>query len=258
MKTVRVFLLMMILGLGFWNSISFAQVRLNTSNFNNWFVYSGDHKISSKWGLHLEAQARMNGINKWQQPFVRLGVNYHLNSNVFFTAGYVANQTYPYGDFGVPLRFPEHRIYEQLQIKNQINIFEFITRFRLEQRFSKLPVYDALLGRYTLGKYVYTNRVRVMNRVAIPLQGTTIEDKSFYLAIQDEAFINFGKNVGKNIFDQNRFYAGLGYKVPSVGRLELGYMEHTLFKSDGIKVENNHTLQIGLFSYMDLYKAKKR
>ena len=64
----------------------------------------------------------------------------------------------------------------------------------------------------------------------------------------DELFINFGKNVGANIFDQNRAYVALGYKVPILGRLEVGYMHQPLFKSDGIGVENNHTIMIGLMT----------
>lgn len=34
--------------------------------------------------------------------------------------------------------------------------------------------------------------------------------------------VNFGEKVGLNLFDQNRAYVALGYKVPKLGRLEVG------------------------------------
>ena len=77
-----------------------------------------------------------------------------------------------------------------------------------------------------------------------------------YATVYDEFFINFGKNVAANFLDQNRAYAGIGYKIPVVGKLEVGYMYQTIFKGDGVKIENNHTIQIGLSSNINFYKNK--
>jgi hypothetical protein len=62
--------------------------------------------------------------------------------------------------------------------------------------------------------------------------------------------------VGYNIFDQNRLYFALGYRMPKLGRLELGYLSQILNKSNGTQVENNNTLQIGLSSTLDFYKKR--
>jgi hypothetical protein len=38
--------------------------------------------------------------------------------------------------------------------------------------------------------------------------------------------------------------------------LEVGYLNQTLVKSDGKKIENNHTLQVGLSCTIDFVKKK--
>lgn len=235
---------------------SAAQVtRMHTTNNNAWFMYFGDHKLSKKWGIHLEAQLRRNDwIKNPQQLLLRTGINYHFNNNAFATAGYCFVETYPYGEFAVKASFPEHRLWEQLQIKNQLGRFEIVNRFRLEQRWMQLPV--LVNNKYQPGGAVYQNRFRLLNRFSIPFKGKTIADKSLYATVYDEFMLSFGKHVNMNIFDQNRAYAALGYKIPKLGKLEVGYMQQLILKSDGIRVENNHTLQVGLLSTIDFYKHK--
>jgi hypothetical protein len=229
----------------------FSQ-RQTTTNLNAWYMYFGDHKISDQFGIHLEAQWRRNGlVNTPMQLLLRPGINYTFSSTVFATIGYGFIETHPYGDFAVPASFPEHRIWEQLQFKNQQGIFEWISRFRLEQRFSKLPVMSD--DTFKPGNAVYTNRFRLFNRFSIPFNGRTITDHSLYVSVYDEIMINFGNNVGNNIFDQNRAYIAVGYKYPKLGKIELGYLHQQIFKTDGIKVENNNTIQLSLISNIPFY-----
>lgn len=235
-----------------------SQVQRKYANhYNGWYMYFGDHKISDKWGVHLEAQLRRNEvISKGQQLLLRTGINYHFNNQVFATVGYGYVETYSYGEFPAAAAYPESRIWEQVQIKSQLGISEFVSRFRLEQRFSQLPVAADPQLEAKPGPSVYTNRFRLLSRFSIPFKGKTIEDRSLYATAYDEFFINFGKNVGYNIFDQNRAYLALGYKLPKLGRLEVGYLNQLVFKGNGIQVENNHTLQIGLISTIPFYKQK--
>lgn len=235
------------------------SVRQSTANRHAWFMYFGDHKFSSKWGVHLEAQFRRNlNVVDAQQLLLRTGLNYHLNTQAFLTAGYCFVETYPYGAFPVKAKYPEHRFWEQVQMKTSIECVEWVSRFRLEQRFSQLPVLNTSTAMYEPGDAVYTNRFRLLNRFSLPLNGKTIQDKSIYLSAYDELFINAGKKTGVNVFDQNRLYMAIGYKIPKLGRLEAGYLEQTLVKSDGVRMENNHTLQLGLSSTIDFYKKKTK
>jgi hypothetical protein len=239
----------------FLSQVVLAQtVKKNyVQNNNACFMYFGDHKFSSKWGLHIESQLRRNEvISKPQQLLLRTGLNYHLNDNAFLTVGYCFVETYPYGDLPVKTRFPENRFWEQIQIKTQVKSIEWINRLRLEQRFSKLPVLDG--STYKPGPHVFTNRFRLLNRFSIPLKGKTITDKSFYISCYDEVFINFGKKVALNVFDQNRAYFALGYKIKNLGKLEMGYMFQSIQKGNGVDIEQNQTLQLGLSSTLDFFK----
>ncbi len=230
-----------------------AQVRTFTSNVNGWLVYTGSHKVSPKWGVHLEAQIRRHDVVKsWQQLFLRAGVNYHFNEHVFATAGYAFAETYPYGEFHVSHRFPEHRIWEQLQIRQYLGRSEWIHRFRLEQRFVRVP-----LTHDSEEPFVYSNRMRYMHRVSIPIGAREISPGKYYVSFFDEVMIAFGKEVRFNVFNQNRAYMGFGYCLPGRGRLEMGYMNQLDFKGDGVRVENNHTIQLSLSSPLAFYGRKK-
>lgn len=224
----------------------------------------GQIKISKHWNVGFETQCRRNDWGRLpQQLLLRTGINYELNKNVTLTSGYCFVKTYPYGKFPVQMAFPENRIWEQVQFKHQIGRLEQINRIRLEQRFSNLPILnsDSL---YKIGKSIYTNRLRILNRFSVPFKGKEIVDNSLYLTLYDELFFGFGKQIGTNFIDQNRAYIAIGYKIPKLGRLEIGYMQHTVFKNANINtkgqitqiIENNHTLQLALNVVLDYTKKE--
>jgi hypothetical protein len=51
-----------------------------------------------------------------------------------------------------------------------------------------------------------------------------MDDKTFYLSAYNEIFLN----TEDNIFDRDRLYGGIGYKLNKVFRFELGYMNQFL------------------------------
>lgn len=227
-------------------------LRTTVSQTHGWIMYFGDHKFSKRWGVHAEAQwRRADVVASPQQLLLRTGLNYHFSPQAFATVGYCFVETYPYGEQPVRATFPEHRIWEQVQLRSAYGRFEVVNRFRLEQRFQQLPV-AAAGGTYAPGDAVYTARMRHLVRVSVPFKGKTIEDRSLYVSAYDEPFVSFGDAVGLNIFDQNRAYVALGYKIARWGRLEVGYLNQKVFKADGVRVENNHTLQVGLSSTVGL------
>ena len=234
----------------------FSQVKRNYAiNYNGWYMFFGSFRFHKKVGLHAEAQWRRNNyILDNQQLLLRTGVNVHFNEQVLGTAGYGYIQSYPYGEFASKLSFPEHRIWEQLQFVTRFNKLEMLSRFRLEQRYVYPPVLKDSV--YVIGKDVYSNRFRLLTRFTLPFKGETVLDRTFYITIYDELFVNFGKNAAFNIFDQNRAYIALGYKIPKLGKLEIGYLSQLVFRANGIQVENNHTIQVSLTTALNLYKEK--
>ena len=231
--------------------LGFSQDRTSTVNYHAWFSYFGDHPVSNRWELHLEGQWRRHDLGlKWQQMFVRPGVNFELNKNVFLTAGYAFADTFQYGDYPTSYRFPEHRVFQQVLLKQKVRKLDLQHRYRLEQRFLGTrsdPSID------NIDSSRYENRFRYLTRVNIPLTS----DKRYYVGTSNEFFINFGKNVAANVFDQNRAYVAIGLPVAKATRIELGYLLQIVQQQNGLIFEYNHTLQVNLFSNLPFFKAGK-
>lgn len=221
-------------------NISFAQnTRLNDHNTIGWYNQFTTFKLSNKFGLHTEYQWRRNNlITDWQQGLLRVGLNYNLNPRVLFRVGYAWIETFPYGEYplnGLGRNFTEHRIFQMAQLSHKEGIVDFSHRFMLEQRF---------VGRYSSAgvtkedEFPLLNRMRYMVRVQVPLKGKEIKDKTPYMAVYDEVFVGFGKNVNANIFDQNRLGILLGYRFNKNVRIEAGYLNQTLQFGRQINAQN--------------------
>ncbi len=236
----KTFLLFIIWTIGL--SSSAQNTRLVDANTIGWYNYFGTFKLDNKFGIHSEYQLRRdNFITEKQQGLLRLGVNYQLNSKIQLRLGYAWIETYPYGDIpinGFGKDFSEHRTFQMATLNDKISILELSHRFMLEQRW---------VGRYSNAslsledEYPFSNRIRYMFRIQIPLKGKTIEDKTPYLAIYDEIFVGFGKNVNENVFDQNRLGILLGYRFNSLLRIEAGYLNQRL--QLGREVNNRNVFQ---------------
>lgn len=202
---IRKILLFLICIFQLWRTAAFPQDRVSTTNQHAWFSYFGDHPVSKRWELHLEGQWRRHDLGlKWQQLLLRPGVNFELNPSVILTAGYGFVDTFQYGDYPTAYRFPEHRLFEQVLVKHKVGKLDLQHRYRLEQRFFGVRS-DQAINRIDSSRY--ENRFRYLTRVNIPLTA----DKKYYIGTFDEFFLNFGKNVAANVFDQNRAYVAFDF-----------------------------------------------
>ncbi len=199
---------------------SFAQNRISDHNAIGWLAVNIDPALSKKWSGHIEYQWRRDHlITTWQQSLLRLGLTYKINPQVSVQAGYAWIVTFPHSEHfasGVRKAFPEQRLYEQLVTSSNIGRVKMSNRLRLEQRFN---------GKYSSEEdkdveYIYLNRVRYMPRIDVPLD----KENKVYAALYDEIFIGFGKNVGQNVFDQNRIGVMVGYTFSPKFKLEGGYL----------------------------------
>ena len=96
MKKLALISICLILTIG-----SFAQ-KVISNQQHAWVTYQGNHKLTSKIGLHTEYQWRRSDyFQHWQQSLLRVGVDFYLHPNAFFTVGYGNIITYQYGDMPV-------------------------------------------------------------------------------------------------------------------------------------------------------------
>jgi len=197
------------------------------SDFNSigWFVYQGDHKLGSQWEVHTEYQARRTHfVTDWQQWLLRGGLYFKPMPRLKIGGGYAYCVTDPYGDHPIAARgaFPEHRFYEDVILSDAVGYLLLSHRLRLEQRYVGIPEASGPLGNEAV--WSRQNRIRYQLGFTFPLQGSTLDDNEWFASAFDEVFLNFGRNVGANSFNQNRVAVGLGYHFNRDFRLELQYI----------------------------------
>jgi hypothetical protein len=221
---------------------------------HGWAMYVGAHKLSEKFSLMTEYQwRRADGFKSWQQSLLRFGLEYNVNPNVSLMAGYAWIKTYPYGEQPILHEFDENRIFEQLNLKSKIGNVEVQHRYRLEQRFMEQYVNDAANNIVQVDP-VFRQRLRYRAMAVIPLSRKELSDNTLFMNVNDEVFLGFGAGIGKNIMDQNRFIAALGWRFDKNFNVQVGYLNQFVVKTDGLKMERNHTLWISTTYNLDFIK----
>ena len=223
-------------------TIGASAQETGEDTFGAWYMYFGTNKISDKLSIHTEAQFRYyETTGNFNQLLLRTGLNYHINENAIATLGYGYIDTDPTFE-EIPLQdasfdgneILEHRIFEQLILKNKLWEFLIEHRYRLEQRFID-------------NKSFRNNGKDTQHRARYRIQATLPLTDTFFLNFYDEIFINLQDNA----FGQNRLYAALGIHITENSSVQLGYLKNH-FNSG-----NFDRIQIGVFFNPDLRKKKQ-
>jgi len=175
-------------------------------SFGNWLMYFGQNKLSERFSLHTEVQFRNHTFvpTEIEQLLLRTGLNFHFNDD-FFTGGYAYIPSYDLEDDINSSQSEEHRIWQQLIINHKIKKVKFEHRIRQEQRWVNKD---------------FKQRFRYRLLWNIPLK------KKFSLVFYEEIFLNFNKQV----FDRNRAYGAIGYKISNSKSLQIGLLHQETSK----------------------------
>jgi hypothetical protein len=219
----------------------------------SWYVLSSTVRFSDTFSVYGEIQPRLAGFATSMQQFqVRAALQYHVKPTLFFGVGYSFVETWQYGEFPVAAAFPEHRMYEQAQGSHKLGRVEFHHRGRLEQRFLGRMTKDDT-GTYQLTSFTGNQRIRYQLRVVVPLTRPKLLPRTLFLSVYDELFLRLASELpANNTFDQNRISLSLGLQVTKEFSAQLGYLNQTLEKSDGLRFESNHGLLVSLTYNPDL------
>ncbi len=239
---------------------SYSQKSIHNQQ-HAWITYQGNHKLTSKWGLHTEYQWRRSDyFQDWQQSLARIGLDYHFQPNAFLSAGYGNIITFQYGSLPVNHSFNEHRIWEQFTQTSTVGRVAIQHRYRLEQRF--LESYEKLGSEFVRSSTLFRNRIRYRALAYIPINKSTMTDNTLFININNEVFLGFGQGIGTNILDQNRFQTAIGWKFDSKCMIQIGYLNQYVVKNAKAiqkdivldQAENNHTVTIGITYNFDFTK----
>ena len=136
--------------------------------------------------------------------FLRTGASYHFNGSITLTCGiaYVNSKSYP--EVGEASVTSQYWMYEELAWKTKFHRNTLSHRWRLENRWVR-----------NSGKTNFNNRFRYRLQYQRPFSQST------FIKSYNEIFVN----LSGSLFNQNRFYLGIGMEVSSSLKVEMGYLK---------------------------------
>jgi predicted porin len=221
-----------------------------------WFAITSNIKLDKRFSVLAEGQFRfVNNLDPMQFQ-ARTGLDVAVSKHFsFMPVAYVYSWNPIYGKQPATYSNNEHRIFQQLQYTHRIGRFFVGHRARLEQRF--IQVHDNVNGEVVNKGYtLYLNRLRYRLQVQVPINNKEMVPGTFYASFYNELFLDFGSNVVYTDPDQNRFFAGAGYKINKKASFQLGYLYQMLIKLSGTKQENNIGFQAQIIYNIDLSKKE--
>ncbi len=207
---------------------------------NVWYLLLANHKLNDQVNLGTELHMRFDDWMADEQQFLfrpYIDFNTKKTPNVVYSFGYTYIKTFPYGDYPLNIAKPENNIWEQVTFKHQYNQLKVQHRYRLEQRWQKDIVYDAVNDDYELDGATYANRFRYRLTLTQPIT------ESVFVNIFDELWFNGDKSLRNITFDRNWLYIGLGYSFTEDVSLQLAYL-HQYAMNSPIRYERHHGLQV--------------
>lgn len=219
---------------------------LAQEQYVGWLASFNTVKLNNKFSLHTDVQWR--STHQWQHTqtfFVRPGLNYHLKKNMILTAGVglFHNRRVLQNVSGY---VNEKRIWQQYLITHPAGSAVVAHRFRMEQRF--IPKSTVQNNQLQNNGTLFTQRFRYFIRAVQPLQQQKKFTKGWFAAVQNEVFFNVGDNNALNnkVFDQNRLYLAMGYRLAVKADLEMGYLNQYVVGSKK-NFSNIHAFQTAVY-----------
>jgi len=211
MKTLSIPLLIALFSFNLFNS----NGQVDESKTGGWYMYffNTSHE-KSKIGFQGDVQYRnWNIAGDLEQLLLRGGVTFKPEkANIKFTLGYGNITTGAFGEDNSTIN--ESRIYQEALFPTKIgDRFYLNHRLRYEQRFVEE---QTLRTRYRYNLFVN-----------VALNQKEMKEKTIYLALYDELFINGTGMPGQSVFDRNRAYIALGYVLKKGMKFQLGIMNQT-------------------------------
>jgi hypothetical protein len=207
----------------------------------------------SGWGLGGDfVYRRKNEMNKgsmFMSPLresFRPWIHYQFSPYARFSLsplGYMNTNEY-IGKEADYLRLPYHELRTTFQFFHHIKQLDgkimHTWRYRYEMRWQERPGQE---------EYRYLNRFRFRYRIRYLINTNDFyQNNVLYLAVSNEIGLNFGKNVVYNVFNQNRFYAGIGYRFLNAARVEVRYVDRIRTRgATGFEFDHGRGLMLGIY-----------
>jgi hypothetical protein len=187
--------------------------QTSSSSLGSWTSFEGRIGIpKTNFSIDSDVQLRLyEPLSTFQEIVGRVGLTFHTYKRKAYTAGIARLHTNYFGtDFNENPTI-ENRLWQQLTFSQGGSKLKIEHRSRIEQRWINDGdihfsgrIRQRILFKLNLGSYRYRYRYST----------------KFFVSIYDELFIGLSEIP----FDQNRFYAGIGFNLGSKIKLQSGYL----------------------------------
>lgn len=235
----------------------FAQQTVPTeksvsTNTETWIGLYTKYRLTDKFFYYGEYHFRRRNqfVKDMGQVYLRFGLTYLVNKQFEITAGVVTpiywapDQDEPNIDKVVP----QYRLWQQFLLVQPINHVKLYHQFRFEQRWRR----DYVKG----SPFELTHRFRYKILAYVPLNSPRLEPKTFFLALSEEIFMQAGKTITYDHFEDNRVTAGLGYILNENIQLQLAHMWTFRHRGAPNVYESRHIPRFSVYHSLDFFTKK--
>lgn len=184
----------------------------NENVSGSWLIISGKNKIHDKWSIPVVGILRHNAMfETYGFSFVRTGLSYELNTASTLTGG---------------VAYLDSRNLDELQEVETVSQFWLYGEYDLANKFKK----GSLSHRWRLeNRWITDDQGTAFNqRARYRLQYVRPVHKNTYIKAFNEVFFN----LEEPIFNQNRFFIGVGQTLSPSIKVDIGYFKINLNDSD--------------------------
>jgi hypothetical protein len=217
-----------------------------------WTRYYSQIDLSPKYELHTEVDSRrFFSPHRQHQAVFRTHLHYKFGSGWDVGAGLVRFYQFPQDPRASNrLVVPEWRFFAEINQRSAIWKVQIRQRHRLEDRYFRRVVDGALASGYR------TNyRFRYQLQAEYPLVQKEGQRKgNLTLKVSDEIMFNFGREIVRNSFDQNRIYLALHYQLLESLATEVGYVNWFQQQPTGDNYVDRDILRLTVYHRVGLKK----
>lgn len=231
----------------------FAQQKQVIHYNQLWYAYNNNTRLTDRWGIWMDIQ------NKDKSEFVHnfdvkentLGGIYYLKNKMKLTGAFTYIQSYP-NDQLPDFYAPEYRPWQMVQWRNNWNDISFAHWVRLEERFKT----KTINGNQLSSSFDFSYRFRYNVFIEKPLTVKKHEKGALSLSIAEEIYLNYGKTIVYNTFDQNRIFGGLLYYFNNHDWLQFGYTNAIQHLPSKYRYKSIDAIKLTFFNNLDFRKKQ--
>jgi hypothetical protein len=217
-----------------------------THTQETWLDFLNQNRYSDKWGSWLDVQLKLidGYTHEKNAGEYTAGASYFVNRNYKFTAAFTYVDAYPNNSH--VNHTAELRPWAMVQLNTSNHYSKWLQWIRVEERFK-----ETIQNQLGTGNFDESTRLRYYVLAQFPLTKHKYEKGSISFVTSEELYLNFGKNIVYNTFDQNRLFLGFYYYLNKENILQLGYTSMYQKYNAPNKYLLSDVLRVSIFNNID-------